>query len=259
MDIVAVFLLRFILPALAVLVLTYFLSSGVAYLISHEHRKRVALTQLIYVANLVVVGIPMVESTFHNPTYSAMAIVVLFFALFFHNSVPITQFELLSGVKESLLKIILNVFKSPIVLSIIVAALCNLLDLKLGFFRTYAAQFPTKPLAMLGHAASTMVFLCIGYNMKLNISKRDIKPLLLVGLASRVVVPLVIFGLAELFSLERDYAIILTILFASPTAPYLYNIMVPYDLELHLAQHAVVTTMVGYLLVMPFILIALGV
>ena len=258
MDLVKVFNLRFILAALTVLVATYLLSWGVASLLSKDRRRRVAATQLIYVANLVVVGIPMVDSAFGNPQYNALAIVVLFFGLFFHNIIPITQFELVTGSKESVGKIILRVFKNPIVASIIIAAVCNLLDMRIGFFKTYFAQFLLKPMSMLGHTASTMVFLCIGYNMHLKLNKSNIGILSAMAVVSLIVVPLVTYGLAMAFSLPHDLALVLTIMFASPTAPYIYNIMMPYDLELDLTQHAVVVTMIGYLVTMPVILMALG-
>ena len=259
MDIIKVFNVRFILASLTVLTLTYLLSWGIATAMTKDKRKRVASTQLIYVANLVVVGIPMVESTFNNPEYNALAIVVLFFGLFFHNIIPITQFELVNGSQEPIGKIILRVFKNPIVASIIIAAICNLIDINFGFFKTYAAQFLLKPLGMLGHAASVMVFMCIGYGMNLSLNKDKTRDLVIITLSSLIIIPLVTFGIAAAFALPHDLALILTIMFASPTAPYIYNIMVPYDLELDLTQHAVVTTMIGYLVIMPVILLVLGV
>ena len=259
MNLVEVFNVRFILAAIVVLLVTYFISLGVAMVMTKDHRKRVATTHLIYVANLVVVGTPMVESTFNKPEYTALAILVLFFGLFFHNIIPITQFELLGGTKESMLKIVLRVFKNPIVASILIAAVLNLVDMHVGFFKTYAAQFILKPLGMLGHTAPTMVFMCIGYGLNLSLDKKKTGELAVISLVSLIAIPFITYGLAMVFALPHDLALILTIMFASPTAPYIYNIMVPYDLELDLTQHAVVTTMIGYLVVMPVILLVLGV
>ena len=260
MDIVSVFDGKFILATLAVLALTYLLSWLTAIVMTKDKRRKVAITQLIYVANLVVVGIPMVESALPKQ-YAPFSILVLFFALFFHNIIPITQFEMVSGREEKqepLYKIILRVFKNPIVASIIIAALLNMFNLFVLKMDKFPLWVFEKPLSQLGHAASTIVFLCIGYNMKFHIEVKSIKYLAVMSLVSLVVIPVFTYGIAAAFGVDKNLALVLTIMFASPTAPYIYNIMLPYDLELDLTQHTVVVTMIGYLITMPLILLALG-
>ena len=263
LDLASVFDVRFILAANAVLILTYLLSLLVGKLMSPKDEKRqVAITQVIYVANLVVVGIPMVGSYFEgNPlaaTYNGLAMMVLFFALFYHNIIPITRFEMVSGSTLPMGKIILNVFKNPIVISIVAAAIVNLIDTSTGlnFFKSkeIAPQFILKPLGMLGHAAPVMVFLSIGYNMNFNLEKSAALPLAVATLTSLILVPILTFFICYFFKLPADQALIIVIMFASPTAPYLYNLMVPYDLRLEMVQYTVVTTMIGYLVIMPLFL-----
>lgn len=263
LDLASVFDVKFILASNAVLILTYLLSFlvGKAMAPGDECRK-VAITQVIYVANLVVVGIPMVDSYFVGnpmlPTFNGLAMVVLFFGLFYHNIIPITRFEMVSGSTLPMGKIILNVFKNPIVATIIAAAVVNLIDTATGlnFFKSkgIAPQFVLKPLAMLGHAAPVMVFLSIGYNMNFHLEKSAAVPLTVATLTSLVIVPVVTFLICYFFKLPAEQAIVLVIMFASPTAPYLYNLMVPYDLRLEMVQYTVVTTMIGYLFIMPVIL-----
>ena len=263
LDLASVFDVKFILAANATLILTYLLSLLVGKLMSpKDERRQVAITQVIYVANLVVVGIPMVGSYFAgNPmaaTYNGLAMMVLFFGLFYHNIIPITRFEMVSGSTLPMGKIILNVFKNPIVVSIVAAAIVNLIDTTTGinFFKSdsIAPQFLLKPLGMLGHAAPVMVFLSIGYNMNFHLEKSAALPLAVATFTSLILVPALTFIICYFFHLPADQALILVIMFASPTAPYLYNLMVPYDLRLEMVQYTVVTTMIGYLVIMPILL-----
>ena len=265
LDLAKVFDGRFILATNVVLILTYLLSWIVGKMMAPGDEKRqVAITQVIYIANLVVVGIPMVGSVFEKSPeaafFNGLAMVVLFFGLFYHNILPITRFEMVSGSSLPMGKIVLNVFKNPIVATIIVAAIVNLIDTWTGlnFFKVNPnREFLLKALGMLGHAAPVMVFLSIGYNMNFNLEKKAALPLAAATLTSLILIPLLTFFIAYFLGLPADQATVLVIMFASPTAPYLYNLMVPYNLRLEMVQYTIVTTMIGYLIIMPAILWAM--
>lgn len=239
---------KFVFALVACLIGTFLVSVICSFIICKDKLERIAFIPMTYVANFVLIGTLMVKNIMGDE-YTPYALMGLFFGLFFHNILAITVYESISENNASIGTKVLNVIKNPVIASILIGLVLNLIGIKLGVFE--------KPLSQLGAMAPVLVLLGIGYDIKFNVDSRTIIKSVWSIIVTLAVIPLVTYLICTFLHIPRELTMVMVILFASPGAPYIYNVMQNYNFresDFEYAKYMVMFSLIGYFISMPVIM-----
>jgi malonate transporter len=114
--------------------------------------------------------------------------------------------------RNSQIAIIIEIFRNPIIISILLGFLVNFLGLS-GDPVFYELTH------ILGLASLPVILLCVGANIKLSGLSQHSKPILISLVSKMILFPLSTFWACQLFDLSQQMTIIAVIFAACPTSP----------------------------------------
>ncbi len=212
----------------------FLLSCFIAFLAVRDPKKRGAMAQGMFRSNYVILGLPMVSNLCGSGSLETASI-LLAFAVPMFNILSVLALELFCGKSRSLLDVLKNIAKNPLVLSVILA------------LAVYAASItlPKPVLTSVGYLANIatgfMLFV-MGASLRPSAIRGNLK-YLSVAVAVRLVVgPAVMLAAAYLLGFRGTIFATLLILFATPTALSSYPMAQQMGADSDLASEIVVFT-----------------
>lgn len=195
--------------------------------------------------NAAFLGIPLITSLDESlaQTASINASVMLFWV--FSLGLLLVEFYRKSG--ENKLSIVLNLFKNPLLLSVLLGLLFNYLQV----------QIPKpllQPIGMLGKAVSPIVMLMIGIFIALHPPKtfKSLKKPLIYSAFKLLIFPLVCYSLYKLLHLKPDMTTLVQ--FAMPAAITPFAMAEKYKFDKEFICNSIIISTIVSLLTIPFII-----
>lgn len=175
-----------------------------------EKRDAITVAQSIYRSNYVLFGSAVAASLCgESGTALVAALAAMVVPLF--NVLAVILFEVSRGGNVTASKIIINIFKNPLVDAGILGAIFSLLGLSL----------PTlleQPLMRLGNSATPLALVTLGGLLSFESIKRHKKYLMVAVISRLIAVPAVVLILAVLLGFRGEALVAILAIFAAPTA-----------------------------------------
>ncbi len=174
--------------------------------------KRGVIIQGICRGNLPMFGAPIALALVGEISSPIVSLAILA-QVPFNSILSILSFELFrpGRGKISAKRIIKSIVTNPIILGLVAGLIFPLFNIKLP-------DIILSPIDSLGKMASTLAFVVLGATIDFTSSKANRKPVTFTVLMRLVIVPLIWMGLAYLLGFRGAEFVVLTMLFATPTA-----------------------------------------
>ena len=184
--------------------------------------------------NFAFIGIPMAVSILGNEG-AAKASLVVMFVIPVYNILSVFILSIRSSKKKKLKikRILLDVLKNPLIISIMIGIAFSLADIKIPYLLD-------KPLESLGSISTPLALIVIGGSFSFKRAGTKFKPAVFAALLKTTILPSVIIFLAVLSGFTGGDLIIIFVMAAAPTAISSYVLSVIMDGDSDLAASIVI-------------------
>lgn len=192
------------------------------------------LTQAWFRCNAIIFGLPVILSLYGDKAFSESSIVIV-------TTVPLLNFlavillELYSGKKVQPLKLIINIFKNPIILGALFGF----------FFYGFDIKIPAillNPMKSLSKVATPLAFIILGGTLEISQMKDNIKLILFATLGRLVIVPLIATLGCLALGITGIYLGVVVGCIAAPAAVSSFTMAAEMNSDAELAGQIVVST-----------------
>ncbi len=199
-----------------------------------ENKRRGAMVQAIFRSNFVLIGIPLVDNIFGA---EAIAIPTMMIAIIvpIYNVLAVLCLETFRGGKFSLPKILLGVFKNPMILG----ALCGLILLLLNI---PVPEPVLKPIRQVAAATTPVALIILGASIKRGSFHAHLRQLVTCVTARLIVVPGIMIALAIHLGFRGIDLVTIMSVFAPPCAVAGFAMAQQMNSDADLAGNCVVYT-----------------
>jgi predicted permease len=192
------------------------------------------LTQAWFRCNTIIFGLPVILSLYGDGARSQTSIVIVTTVPLL-NVLAVVLLELYSGKEIKPLKLIINIFKNPL----IIGALLGF------FFYGFSIKIPSimlNPMTSLSKVATPLAFIILGGTLEISKMESNIKLILLGTVGRLIVVPLIaILGCIAL-GITGTYLGVVLGCIAAPTAVSSFTMAAEMNSDSELAGQLVVST-----------------
>lgn len=184
--------------------------------------------------NFAFIGIPMAISILGESGAGKASLVVMF-VVPLYNILSVFILSIRSSKKKKLRikRILLDVLKNPLIISIMTGIIFSLLSIKIPYLLD-------KPLQSLGSISTPLALIVIGGSFSFRTAGTKLKPAILAALLKTTVLPVIVITLAVLSGFTGGDLIIIFVMAAAPTAISSYVLSVIMDGDSDLAASIVI-------------------
>lgn len=188
--------------------------------------------------NFIIMSFPILSVLFGDKGI-VMAGAITGISQFFYNFYTVSMYESLVGENNSNKTLLINVFKTPLMIGLFVGIFLYVTKINIFFLET--------SLKSLGDIAGTLALVTMGYGLNFRIDFKEIKSILKVSVVKLLVLPLTGLFIGKIFGLSEIQKVVALILFGAPTAVNTYVFAKRYRQDDSLAGYYVVSTTILYL------------
>lgn len=188
--------------------------------------------------NFIIMSFPILSVLFGDKGI-LMAGAITGISQFFYNFYTVSMYESLVGENNSNKTLLINVFKTPLMIGLFVGIFLYVTKINIFFLET--------SLKSLGDIAGTLALVTMGYGLNFRIDFKEIKSILKVSVVKLLVLPLTGLFIGKIFGLSEIQKVVALILFGAPTAVNTYVFAKRYRQDDSLAGYYVVSTTILYL------------
>ena len=188
--------------------------------------------------NFIIMSFPILSVLFGDKGI-VMAGAITGISQFFYNFYTVSMYESLVGENNSNKTLLINVFKTPLMIGLFVGIFLYVTKINIFFLET--------SLKSLGDIAGTLALVTMGYGLNFRIDFKEIKSILKVSVVKLLVLPLTGLFIGKIFGLSEIQKVVALILFGAPTAVNTYVFAKRYKQDDSLAGYYVVSTTILYL------------
>lgn len=188
--------------------------------------------------NFIIMSFPILSVLFGDEGI-VMAGAITGISQFFYNFYTVSMYESLVGENNSNKTLLINVFKTPLMIGLFVGIFLYVTKINIFFLET--------PIKSLGDIAGTLALVTMGYGLNFRIDFKEIKSILKVSVVKLLVLPLTGLFIGKFFALSEIQQVVALILFGAPTAVNTYVFAKRYKQDDSLAGYYVVSTTILYL------------
>ncbi|MEQ3281769.1 AEC family transporter [Finegoldia magna] len=188
--------------------------------------------------NFIIMSFPILSVLFGDKGI-VMAGAITGISQFFYNFYTVGMYESLVGENNSKKTLLINVFKTPLMIGLFVGIFLYVTKINIFFLET--------SLKSLGDIAGTLALVTMGYGLNFRIDFKEIKSILKVSVVKLLVLPLTGLFIGNIFGLSEIQKVVALILFGAPTAVNTYVFAKRYRQDDSLAGYYVVSTTILYL------------
>ena len=184
--------------------------------------------------NFAFIGIPMAISILGESGVGKASLVVMF-VVPLYNILSVFILSIRSSKKKKLRikRILLDVLKNPLIVSITAGIIFSLLSIKIPYLLD-------KPLQSLGSISTPLALIVIGGSFSFRTAGTKLKPAILAALLKTTVIPVIVITFAVLAGFTGGDLIIIFVMAAAPTAISSYVLSVIMDGDSDLAASIVI-------------------
>lgn len=244
-DITSIMDVRYISYVVFLMFFVFIICALLGKVFSQNKGEETVMTQAMYRGNFIVMGFPMLTAVLGNE-YLALGSLVLFISQFFYNIASVSLFERLSSDTEGILSLIKKILKAPLIISIFVGLILNILNVHIGVLEA--------PISKIGSIASTIALLTIGHNLNFEMDVSRFKKVFFVTFTKLVIGATIAIIVGHLFDISYEQMVCSVILFGAPCAVNTYIFAQNYGVEAELAQYFVIMTTICYMFTLPIML-----
>jgi predicted permease len=205
-----------------------------------DRKKCSVMIQGIFRSNLVLFGIPIVTSIYGENRIGLVSILAAFIVPLF-NVLAVTILEFYRGSKVSLSRIIISIFKNPLIIASIVAFLLLILRIKIP-------DIILSPFSSMSKVATPLAFIVLGGTFQFNRLGVNAKYLTIVTIGKLILFPGIVFAIVILLGFRNEALVALIGAISSPTAVSSFTMAVEMDADGELAGQIVVITSIACIL-----------
>jgi predicted permease len=205
-----------------------------------DRKKCSVMIQGIFRSNLVLFGIPIVTSIYGENRIGLVSILAAFIVPLF-NVLAVTILEFYRGSKVSLSRIIISIFKNPLIIASIVAFLLLILRIKIP-------DIILSPFSSMSKVATPLAFIVLGGTFQFNRLGVNAKYLTIVTIGKLILFPGIVFAIVILLGFRNEALVALIGAISSPTAVSSFTMSVEMDADGELAGQIVVITSIACIL-----------
>ncbi|MCP1225552.1 AEC family transporter [Sebaldella sp. S0638] len=226
--------LKFILFITAATSLSFLSVWLIAELLFKDKSSVGTFVQGSFRGNFAFIGIPMVISILGNEGAAKTSLVIMF-VIPIYNILSVFILSIRSSKKKKLKikRILMDVLKNPLIISIMFGIVFSLLNIKIPYLLD-------KPLESLGSISTPLALIVIGGSFSFRNAGTKLKPALLAALLKTTIVPSVVIFFAILSGLRGGDLIIIFVMAAAPTAISSYILSVIMDGDSDLAASIII-------------------
>ena len=188
--------------------------------------------------NFIIMSFPILSVLFGDKGI-VMAGAITGISQFFYNFYTVSMYESLVGENNSNKTLLINVFKTPLMIGLFVGIFLYVTKINIFFLET--------SLKSLGDIAGTLALVTMGYGLNFRIDFKEIKSIMKVSIVKLLVLPLTGLFIGKIFGLSEIQKVVALILFGAPTAVNTYVFAKRYKQDDSLAGYYVVSTTILYL------------
>jgi predicted permease len=184
--------------------------------------------------NFAFIGIPMAVSIL-GESGAVKASLVVMFVIPVYNILSVFILSIRSSKKKKLKleRILLDVLKNPLIISIMAGIVFSLLNIRIPYLLD-------KPLASLGSISTPLALIVIGGSFSFRTAGKKFKPAILAAVLKTAVLPSIVIFFALLSGFKGGDLIIIFVMAAAPTAISSYVLSVIMDGDSDLAASIVI-------------------
>ena len=220
--------LKFILFITAATSLSFLSVWLIAELLFKDKSSVGTFVQGSFRGNFAFIGIPMVISILGNEGAAKTSLVIMF-VIPIYNILSVFILSIRSSKKKKLKikRILMDVLKNPLIISIMFGIVFSLLNIKVPYLLD-------KPLESLGSISTPLALIVIGGSFSFRSAGTKLRPALLAALLKTTIVPSVVIFFAVLSGLRGGDLIIIFVMAAAPTAisSYILSVIMDGDSDL---------------------------
>ena len=226
--------LKFILFITAATSLSFLSVWLIAELLFKDKSSVGTFVQGSFRGNFAFIGIPMVISILGNEGAAKTSLVIMF-VIPIYNILSVFILSIRSSKKKKLKikRILMDVLKNPLIISIMFGIVFSLLNIKVPYLLD-------KPLESLGSISTPLALIVIGGSFSFRSAGTKLRPALLAALLKTTIVPSVVIFFAVLSGLRGGDLIIIFVMAAAPTAISSYILSVIMDGDSDLAASIII-------------------
>jgi len=215
-DLKTVFDVKYILFCVIGIFLTFLIPCLIVPLFIKGNDSRGAFVQGVYRSNFAILGITLAENMFGDSGTQQIA-VVMPFAIMLFNIFAVTILSIYAPKEENIKfkdvikKIILNIVKNPLIISIVLAFPFLIFSIELP-------AFLTKSVTYISNLTTPLALISLGAGFKFETVKEKFPMALTASIIKTVVLPLALVFAAVLLGYRNEQLGVVFILFGGPTA-----------------------------------------
>lgn len=205
-----------------------------------DRKKISVMIQGIFRSNLVLFGIPIAASIYgddHIGIVSLLAAVIVPL----YNALAVILLEYYRGGKVKMRKLIVSIFKNPLIIASFIAFVLLMLHIELP-------DLLLNPISSMSKVATPLAFTVLGGTFYFKRLSGNLRYLVVVTLGRLVLLPVLMLGSAILLGFRNEALVALIGLAASPTAVSSFTMAMEMDADGELAGQIVIITSVACIL-----------
>ena len=230
-DLSAVFDVRLIVFALAIIGISVIFISLIIVRIEKNDAARGAMIQAIYRSNFVIMGVMVVQNIFGKEGAPTATLLATFVVPFF-NLIAVVVLERFRGGRANIGDILINIAKNPLILGSVAGVLASLAGIVLP-------KFAADVVGGMSSATTPMALISLGVTFDPSVITAKRKNIAISVLGRLAVVPLIGLPIAAAMGFRGPAFVSLLVMMASPSAVSSYPMALAMDSDAEIAASAI--------------------
>lgn len=203
---------KFIFFTMGITILFFILVWGLAVIFIKDRSKIGAFVHGVFRSNYVYVGLPLTHNILGSD-YIPSTILIITFVIPIYNILAVILLSYYNSKKGkiSVKKLVIDIFKNPMIIAILIAIPFSILQVKLPFAIT-------KSMDYIGSIATPLALILIGASMKFNSFMDNKKYIFTASILKVIIQPLLFIPVAILLGFNTEEIYTIYVMLAVPTA-----------------------------------------
>lgn len=214
-----------------------------------SNKTKPVMIQTTFNTNYLLLGIPLVQSILEEPM-TEISSLGLAFSLPIVNFLTVFTFVFYSEKKLSIIKLIKNVIRNPLIIASVVGLFFNMLSIELP-------NILMVPLYGLGSVTTPLALISLGGIFTLEWDKSLKKVLLEIVILRLFVVPFIVLSIAIFMGFKGEDLALQLIVFSTPISVTSFSLSLEFNANSKLAEQSLVFTTIISIFTMLFLIMLL--
>jgi predicted permease len=224
---------KLLIYGVAVVLLQFAAGTPLSALLTKDSARRGVVLQALFRSNFILFGVPIVQSVYGSGIGLTVVMIAVLIPVL--NTLSVVALEIFRRESKHAGKIILNVFKNPLIIASVAGIIFSLFHIPLP-------AFLIKPVRDLGSAATPLALLALGGTFKWQSTNKNRALLARVAIIRLLVVPAMFLPVSILFGFRNIELLTLAPLLGSPTAVSSFSMAQQMGGDTELAAQCVLIT-----------------